>query len=189
MELPEEFWEWQIEKRKKGIKAMIKGKNIGYEAHLPVMATYGDKINLAVKGTGLVPKDEAINFYIKECVAFIDKCKKKSWKKTTKKRLEFLLDLQSSPEDFDKSLISSIEMHGTKTFNNAKKNNKCSLMFNDYDYKTMISFQVDCEVEMVHFPDPVYKYAVLMHSMFHSLKQDYPCVYKFKVLDVLDKRP
>lgn len=183
MELPDEFWEWQFEKRKEGISSLLKGKYDSYEAHLPVMATYGKKkINLAVKGVGLVPKEELIMDYIKECVTLIDN-------NSSKKRLEFLLELYSHPENFDKSVLTSIEMYGTKTFANVKKSKKCALMFNDLNYKKLISYQVDCKVRMVHFPDKVYRYAVLIHGMFHSLVQDYPCVYKFEVKDVLDKRP
>ncbi|MDP2906890.1 MAG: hypothetical protein Q8O03_03030, partial [Nanoarchaeota archaeon] len=61
--------------------------------------------------------------------------------------------------------------------------------FNDFNYKNMMRLQVDCKVELLVFPVPVYRYTVLMHSMFHNLKQDYPCVYKFKIKELFDKRP
>lgn len=190
MELPDEFLEWQFEKRGEGIRALLKGKHDSYEAHLPVMATYGKKkVNLAVKGVGLVPKESLLMGYIKECVLFIDECVESGWNKSSKKRLEFLLEVYSHPENFDKTILSNIEMYGTKTFANVKKSKECALMFNDLNYKTLISWQVNCKVKMLHFPDPVYRYTVLMHSMFHSLKQDYLCVYKFKVKELLDKRP
>ncbi len=190
MELIEEFWEWQFEKRKEGISSLIKGEYSNYEAHLPVMATYGKKkINLAVKGVGLIPKEDLLMGYIRECVLFIDGCVKSGWENSNKKRLEFLLEVYSHPENFDKSVLSSIEMYGTKTFTNVKKNKKCTLMFNDFNYKNMMSLQVDCKVELLDFPDPVYRYTVLMHGLFHNLKQDYPCVYKFKIKELFDKRP
>ena len=190
MDLIEEFWEWQFEKRKEGINSLIKGEYSNYEAHLPVMATYGKKkVNLAVKGLGLIPKESLIMDYIKESVLLIDNCVKEGWNNSGKKRLELLLEIHSHPENFDKTILSSIEMYGTKTFANVKKSKKCALMFNDFNYKNLISFQMDCNVKMLEFPDPVYRYAVLMHSMFHNLKQDYPCVYKFKIKELFDKRP
>lgn len=190
MKIIDEFWEWQFEKRIEGINSMIKGDNSGYEAHLPIMATYGKKkINLAVKGAGLIPKENLLMNYIRESILLIDKCKKEGWEKSVKKRLEFLLDIHSHPENFQKKFMSSIEMYGTNTYTNAKKSKKCTLMFNDYNYKNLISFQIDCDVKLVEFPDLVYRYAVLMHSMFHNLKQDYPCVYKFELKNILDKRP
>lgn len=193
MQLPDEFIEWQIERRKEGIQDLLLGKGSGYEAHLPVMSTYGSKgfkLNLAVKGVGLLPREDLIIDYVKEWALLINNCISSGWNKTGKKRLESLLNFYSSPEIFDKESLVSIEMYGTKTYNNIKKNKTCALLFTDLGYKDLVSYQVNCKVKIKQFPDKVYRYAVLLHSLFHSKPMyDYPYVYQLDVVGVLDKRP
>lgn len=193
MRLPDEFIKWQLERRKEGIENLLLGKGSGYEAHLPVMATYGKKgfkLNVAMKGVGLLPHKTLIKEYVSEWTVLTDDCVASGWDKTRKKRLEVLLDFYSSPDIFDKKHLFSIEMYGTKTFKNIKKSKQCALLFTDLGYKEIFSWQVNCKVKLKQFPDDVYKHAVLLHSLFHSKPTyNYPCVYQMKVIGIGDKRP
>lgn len=193
IQMPEEFFSWQIEERKRSLDVIKKGGMPGFFAHSPVMATCGKKgMNLACKGVGLVIKQEFLEEFTQQNEELVKRALKGGWKKTLEERLDRLVNFYANPELIDKSCLGTIEMYGTKTYSNIqKKNPKALLMYNDFNMqKGIISYQLDCVVELQDAKNLFYNYIKSMHDLFHMpSNKDYFCAYKFRIKAVYDKSP
>lgn len=198
-QMPKDFFDWQIENRLKSLKIFL-GLEKGmpnFSPHSVVMSTISEDeefpINSCIKGLGLVPKDEYLNNLAEEALKLIDLAKEKGAKETMKERIEFLLNLYSKPEIFNKNVLSSIEIYYKKTYANVLKNPTANLLF--YDNTTGYSIMFNSVVELVPRNTPYHKYVTAVHDLFHvpkdpKIKPDrFEYAYRFWLVEAYDKTP
>jgi len=198
-QMPKDFFDWQIENRLKSLKIFL-GLEKGmpnFSPHSVVMSTISEDeefpINSCIKGLGLVPKDEHLERLAEEALRLIDLAKEKGTKETMKERIEFLLNLYSKPEIFNKNVLSSIEIYYKKTYANVLKNPTANLLF--YDSSSGYSIMFNSVVELVPRNTAYHKYVTAIHDLFHvpkgpNIKPDrFEYAYRFWLVEAFDKTP
>ncbi len=198
-QLDEVFFNWQLNTRLKSLKIFI-GEEKGvpnFSPHTVVMSTKNIskdfEINSCVKGLGLVPKSEFLEPLTKKAIELIEKARQIGVNETFKERVQFLIDLYSNPDYFDRRFLSSVEMYYKKTYENISKDPRSTLLF--YDQMSGYSVMFNVIAELVENTDPFYKYVMAVHDLFHipkgsSAKLDrYKYAYRFWPVECYDKTP
>ncbi len=196
--LPMAFMEWQISSRLdllQGIdgKGMPDVKRMG--AHLPVMATRSDDhtLNLASKGIGLLPKEHLLGHHTLAFREAIHRFKDDTPGSSLRKRLSYLLDLYSDPENFDRETLGGLEIFEGTTYRNLKSDPRAYLLFSG-EAPSFPSYQIDGVIEFVKPGDERYEYLLAARELFamdrfHVYQVSYPYGYVLHVRRVNDKTP
>ncbi|HPE68864.1 MAG TPA: pyridoxamine 5'-phosphate oxidase family protein [Thermotogota bacterium] len=198
-DLPQEFFDWQVQTRLKGLK-IFSGEEKGmpnFSAHSVVMNTiaHGKEypINSCIKGLGMVPKTERLPELGERAMDMIRRSYEVGPEKTFQERLQFLKDLYSDPDGFDREIMSSMEMFQTRTYENARNDPRVNLLF--YDHSSGYSVMFDSIAEFVARDDPFYRYVAAIHDLFHlpkdpAIRTDrYEWAYRFYQVSAVDKTP
>ncbi|AEH50561.1 pyridoxamine 5'-phosphate oxidase family protein [Pseudothermotoga thermarum] len=198
-QLDNTFFNWQLNTRLKSLKIFV-GEEKGvpnFSPHTVVMSTKnvaGDfEINSCIKGLGLVPKSHLLEPLAERAIELIEKARQVGVNETFRERVQFLIDLYSNPDNFDRRFLSSIEMYYKKTYENILKDPRATLLF--YDQMSGYSVMFNVVAELVENNDPFYKYVVAVHDLFHVPKspsvklERYKYAYRFWLIECYDKTP
>lgn len=204
-ELPQSFFTWQIQTRLKSLKVFLgieKGMP-NFAPHTVVMNTFNPECdfpgNSCIKGLGMMPREEYLEELCQKATVLIRKAQELGSEKTFTERVQFLVDLYSKPEIFDKFQLSSIEMFKKKSYENAVRDPRANLLFYDNASGYSVMFNVICE--FIPRTMPFYKYVTTIHDLFHTpsrassrdddtTNQDrYEFAYRFYIIECYDKTP
>ncbi len=196
-ELPQEFIDWNIGSRLKGLEKMKKGEMPSLAGpHSASIASYGGgrldtrfTINNAVKGLGFVPKKDKIAGII----ARLEETKKE----TMSEKLERLEGLYKEENLLDRTKQVSLELYTQKdfethTFLNIMANPSISAVFLD-----MPSYEIRAITRLIHPVDEsasrverdIAHYINLVHDYFHGESPRKSIAMIFHVIEVFDNSP
>lgn len=190
--LPSVFLEWQLRARLGNVRFFLTGEGEReFAVHTGYMATLGADgafpLNAAAKGIGLLPKGG-----LPELTARAEELSAKALRQgepaTRKERLEFLLELYERVP-MDERVLTTIELYGKQTWRNVLCDPRCSVLFSSVRGP---SFDVHGVVEILPPGDPVYRYVVALHDVFHvplGPRREFPGVYRIWCSEVWDKTP
>ena len=196
VELPENFLKWQAESRRELFDRLLAAEEIPFLAsHLPVVATRseGDRINLANKGVGLVPRAELVGFYLGLYRDTFASGEGRPWADTLADRVDAALHLVQHPEHIDATRLGSLEIFEGETFRNVRSDPRVSLLYTG-EGPRYPSFQMDVVAQIQKPGDPLYEFLVASRMLFeyehfHIAQPGYPYAYAFSVRGVRDKTP
>lgn len=201
--IPLKFLDWLVSSRTLFLNDLKKGKPLKYfSAHLPVMATWSEgedfPVNMTVKGIGLVPKKEKLEYYTDIFEAVLAEAKAKSWDASFEKRVEAAGRLYCNIENFDTTMLGGLEIFEGQAFKNLRETPLTSLLYTGMMRKDegmeYISFQINGKVEILQKDNPYYKFLLASRKLFefdkfHLYQLDYPFGYLVNVIEVRDKSP
>ncbi len=201
--IPAQFLEWLVSARMRFLNDMKEGKPLKYfSAHLPVMATWREgesfPVNMTVKGIGLLPKKESLEYYTDVFEGVLAGVRTMPWNESMHKRVEVIGRLYSNIENFDSTILGGLEIFEGKALDNLRGNSYTSLLYvgmaSKYNGIQYISFQVNGKVEILGKENPYYKFLLASRRLFefdkfHLYQPDYPFGYLINVLEVRDKSP
>lgn len=201
--IPTKCLDWLVSSRIKLFDSMNDGKRIHYlPAHLPVMSTWnGDNrfpVNMTVKGLGLLPKQELLQFYTDILESVITESRTMPWSDSLHKRIEVMSRLYGDRENFDPAILGGLEIFKGKAFENIRENPYASLLYVGMNHTPdgiqYISFQVNSKVTIIEKGDPYFKFLLASRKIFefekfHLYQPDYPFGYLIEVVEVIDKSP
>ncbi len=225
VDIPESYFEWQCTQRRKNLVGMLKkstrkemgmsGQYMPYAMlalHDPVMATVNPdtlEINCAPKGVGIVlATEEAMQDFIDEAEALIEKAYDLGLKETLEERVQLLLDhiypdMGDEPDwgsHYNLGSVGTIEIYGGTTYANVLKHPHASMQYNGFaGGNGYFSQELKVEVVMHEAGSVFYDYFIGLHDLFHvppekmrHTRKDpgrYSCVYELKATEVRDKAP
>lgn len=201
--IPSKFLEWLVSSRVNFLNDMKQGKPLKYfSAHLPVMATWRDgeqfPVNMTVKGMGLLPKKERLEYYTDVFESVLADARTQLWDASINKRVEATEKLYSNMDNFDTTILGGLEIFEGRAFENLRENTFTSLLYTGMMRKEKgmeyISFQLNGRVEILSRDNPYYKFLLASRKLFefdkfHIYQPDYPFGYLINVLEVRDKSP
>ncbi len=120
--------------------------------------------------------------------ALIAEAVKEGEESTRRERLEFLLRLYEQ-STWDDRVLTTIELYGKTTWQGILADPRCSVLFSSY---RNTSFLVNGVAEVVPPGQPVYRYVVALHDLFHiprGPRREFPAVYRIWACEVWDKTP
>ena len=190
--LPQAFMEWQIRTRIRNLKFFLTGEgDHDFAVHTGYMATLGAPggfpLNAAAKGIGLLPQGDFPSLTA-EIEALVARAVAQGEKETREERLQFLLRLYETVP-MDPRVLTTIELYGKATWRNVLADPRCTVLFSSY---RGLSYAVNGVVEIVLPGDPVYRYVVALHDLFHpprGPRREYPAVYRIWACETWDKTP
>jgi hypothetical protein len=182
---------------------MRAGKPITYlPAHLPVMSTWNEEqcfpVNMTVKGLGLLPKKEHLEYYTDIFESGIAEARSRPWSESLHKRVEIIMRLYRDPENFDPTILGGLEIFKGKAFENLRAHPYASLLYVGMEHTQgsiqYISFQVNSKVSIIEKGEPYYRFLLAARKLFefekfHLYQPDYPFGYIINVAEVFDKSP
>lgn len=188
LELPAAFMEWNLSARLgvlDNISSMFSGEEVSPPSlagpHNAAMATWGGRradstleINNAFKGMGLCPRRELIKDLMNEMEQLMTG--------GMGQRLQFLVDLYSSQDNFDLTKMISLELYSTPefethTFINLMERPTTSLVFLDsksYEVRGIGQLVAPDDPQAGEYATDIVKYTNMAHSFFHG---DFPRLY------------
>ncbi|MCX7751159.1 MAG: hypothetical protein N2320_06475 [Candidatus Bipolaricaulota bacterium] len=190
--LPDPLWEWQLRTRIANLNFFLTGGGEhDFAVHTGYMATVGTPeafpLGLAAKGIGLLPRGELAPLTA-EIEGLVARALAEGEKGTREERLRFLVRLYEEVP-LDRRVLTTIELYGKGTWRNVLGDPRCAVLFSSY---RGTSYAVDGVVE-IHPPgDPVYRYVVALHDLFHPPRggrREFPAVYRIWAAEVWDKTP
>lgn len=190
--LPDSFWDWQVRTRIANLKFFLTGEGEhDFAVHTGYMATVGPPgtfpVAAAAKGIGLLPERD-LAFLTEEIEGLVAHALAQGERGTREERLRYLLRLYEGVP-FDRRVLTTIELYGKGTWRNVCADPRCTVLFSSY---RGTSYAVGGVVEL-HFPgDPVYRYVVALHDLFHpprGPRREFPAVYRIWAAEVWDKTP
>lgn len=214
--IPAQFLEWLVSARMRFLNDMKEGKPLKYfSAHLPVMATWREgepfPVNMTVKGIGLLPKKESLEYYTDVFEGVLAGVRTMPWNESMHKRVEAVTKLYGDMENFDPTMFGGLEIFEGRAFENLRENPYASLLYVGMTYNPpspplekggrggfetiqYISFQVNGKVEILQKDSPYYRFLLASRRLFefdkfHLYQPDYPFGYLINVLEVRDKSP
>lgn len=201
--IPDRFLQWLAESRIRFLSALKEGKPMRYfSAHLPIMATWRHDepfpVNMTVKGIGLLPKHELLEYYIDMFECVIAEAHSGQWDNSLQKRIEAMLRLYGNIENLEPSLLGGLEIFEGRAFENMRENPYASLLYIGMmpspQGMRYISFQVNGSVEILNKDNPYYRFLLASRRLFefdkfHLYQADYPFGYLIRVMEVRDKSP
>jgi hypothetical protein len=201
--IPTQFLQWLVSSRMRFLGDMKDGKPLKYfSAHLPVMATWLDgerfPVNMTVKGIGLLPKKELLEYYTDVFESVIAEAKATPWNESMKKRIGAVGRLYGDIENFDPSVLGGLEIFEGKAFENLRGNPNASLLYMGMSDEgsgiQYMSFQINGSVEILDKESPYYRFLLASRRLFefdkfHLYQPDYPFGYLIRVCEARDKSP
>lgn len=190
--LPDPLWDWQVRTRIANVNFFLTGGGEhDFAVHTGYMATLGAPgafpLGAAAKGIGLLPEGD-LRPLTAEIEALVERALAHGEKETREERLRYLLRLYTEVP-LDRRVLTTIELYGKGTWRNVLRDPRCTVLFSSY---RGTSYAVDGVVE-VHPPgDPVYRYVVALHDLFHPPRggrRAFPAVYRIWAAGAWDKTP
>ncbi len=190
--LPPVFTDWQIRTRIANLRFFLTGEgDHDFAVHTGYMATLGAPggfpLNAAAKGIGLLPEGDLAPLTA-EIEALVARAVAEGEKETREERLRFLLRLYETVA-MDRRVLTTIELYGKGTWRNVLADPRCTVLFSSY---RGASYAVNGVVEVVSPGDPVYRYVVALHDLFHpprGPRREYPAAYRIWACETWDKTP
>ncbi|RMD58139.1 MAG: hypothetical protein D6828_02975, partial [Nitrospirae bacterium] len=176
-ELPIKCLKWLISSRQRFLNDLKEGKPLRYfSAHLPVVSTwrkgeYPFPVNMTVKGIGLIPKEEHLQYYIDVFEGTIAQCRGMDWSSSLGKRIDAMNRLYSKEEHFDSTLLGGLEIFKGTASKNLLENPYASLLYVGMSHShkggiEYISFQVNGEVEILKKDNIYYRFLLSSRKLF-----------------------
>ncbi len=201
--MPPHCLEWLVASRRMLLNDMEQGRQVrDFPAHLPVLATWtaGGRhpVNLSIKGIGLVPREDLLEDFTRECERMFDRAMETDWAQSLPARIATLRRLYGDVRHFDPNVLGGLEIFEGRTLDNLISNPHASLLFMGMLPRPgrvgYISFQVNAEVEILTAAEPRYRFLLAVRRLFeydrfHLPQIEYPRAYAFRVIAVLDKSP
>lgn len=196
MELSDEFIEWQASSRAQLYQKLLRREPVRFLAsHLPVLASTGPdgQLNLANKGLGLIPKEEALPRYLELYDEVLRAVKDRPWNETLPARIEAASELFATLDDVDRCRLGSLEIFEGQTYKNILGNPRIALLFTAEGPK-YLSYQVDANCRVLEPGGDVYRFLrasrqLFENDSFHVPQSSYPHGYEFNVCGVKEKTP
>jgi len=145
-------------------------------------------LNAAAKGIGLLPRGD-LGSLTSEMESLVARTVAEGEQETRPARLEFLLRLYETVPLDDRAL-TTIEIYGKATWRNVLQDPRCTVLFSSY---RGTSYAVNGVVETLPPGNPVYRYVVALHDLFHPprgrQRRDFPAVYRIWAGEAWDKTP
>ncbi|MGD8353054.1 MAG: hypothetical protein PVJ01_02720 [Pseudomonadota bacterium] len=193
------LYEWFIEGRRRGIENLKQGKGPGplFSRHLPVVATTADEdlfsTRLANKGVGFLPRPHLLEQTINEYEETMARTGRMTPEQSLHERLEAAAGFLEREGAADPRLLGSLEIFAGGTYENIVKRPYASLLFTDPG-PAYRSFQLDCAVQILHPPDPRFRFLQLARGLFerdpfHVTQPGVHCAYLFWIVGIHDKTP
>jgi hypothetical protein len=195
--LPLPFMVWDLEKRIKNVDDMLNGSEMHFDgSHNAAVATYSDipridsqfRLNNAIKGMGVCPKQDRIRDFIDEYNSTITY--------STTMKLQILRQKYSSLDHWDRSKQISLELYTEKdwethTFLNQMRNAESTIIFMD-----MTSYELRVIARLIHPNDPsvsqeeknCFDYSNAVHRYFHGDPMQFIGVIYY-IVEVFDNSP
>ncbi|MBU1626387.1 hypothetical protein KKB18_03380 [bacterium] len=195
--LPLPFIVWNMEKRLHNIDDMLNMKDMHFDgSHNAAVATYSDlhrldsqfKLNNAIKGMGMCPKQDRIRDFIDEYETTIGY--------STAMKLQILKNKYQDIDNWDRTRQISLELYTsqdweTHTFLNQMRNAESTIVFLD-----MTSYEIRAIAKLVHPKDPrisqeeknCVEYSNTVHKYFHGDPIAFIGVIYY-VIEVFDNSP
>jgi len=197
VKLPLPFMVWDLERRIKNVDDMLAGKEMHFDgSHNAAVATYSDlprldsqfRLNNAIKGMGVVPKQDRIQDFIDEYNSTMGY--------STEEKLQVLKTKYSNLDHWDRTKQISLELYTsqeweTHTFLNQMRNAESTIVFLD-----MTSYELRVIARLVHPLDPkvteeerlCVEYANAVHRYFHGDPIDFIGVV-YHIVEVFNNSP
>ncbi len=190
--LPDPFWEWQVRTRVANVNFLLSGQGEhDFAVHTGHMATLGAAgrfpVCAATKGIGLLPQGD-LTALGEELEALVTRALAQEERETREERLRYLLRLYTEVP-LDRRVLTSIELYGKGTWRNVREDPRCTVLFSSVRGP---SYAVNGVVEVRRPGDPVYRFVVALHDLFHlprGGRREYPAVYLIWAAEVWDKTP
>lgn len=197
--MPPVFLQWQCSERKAMFEALSRGEHPRFlAAHLPVVSTLNGHlgtfpIHSSTKGVGLLPTSKHRDEHVAEIDACLERSRALEPSKSLTDRIETTLSLYNRPERIDSCVFGGIEIFRGQTYRNLQRDPRASLLFTGFGPK-YISYQFNCDVEIVKGDDPRFRFLRGMRLLFdmerfHITQPGYPLGYLFHLREVFDKTP
>lgn len=182
-ELPKEFVEWNLGRRVALLRAILKGERPttgGFGVHLPVYITQNAKeslfpSNAANKGTGFVPKEEYLEYYINKFRKILKeteltgKVSREMMMEAMRKRMEAILEFYENPDKLDLRCLAGLEIWPGTTTRNFRADPRVSVHFlgmPDPKRPTRyMQWQVNCIWERIDPGDPRYEFGDVLRFL------------------------
>lgn len=204
--IPGEFLQWLVSSRIRFLNDMKEGRPLKYfTAHLPVMVTWRPfierhpfPVNMTVKGIGLLPEKELLEYYTDIYEGTLAEVRAMPWKESLHRRVAAIERLYSNIDNFDPTILGGLEIFEGRAFENLRENPYASLLYVGMAEKAgkmqYISFQVNGRVEILGKEDPHYRFLLASRRLFeferfHIYQHNYPFGYLIRVVEVIDKSP
>lgn len=201
--IPFHLLEWLTSSRLRFLNELKEGKPLRYfSAHLPIMATWREgetfPVNLTVKGLGLLPGREHLQYYTDMFESVIAEAHSCPWDESLHRRVDVISRLYGNIENFEPSLLGGLEIFEGRAFENMREKPYVSLLYvgmmHSSEGMRYISFQVNGSVEILGKDNPYYRFLLASRKLFefdkfHLYQPDYPFGYLIKVMEVRDKSP
>ncbi len=197
-ELPEGFIKWNLERRLEMNKNLKEGRPPSLAGpHFGMVASYGGKrkdsqfsINCAVKGIGLLPKEEKLD----EIISLL----KNTFNDSMERKLNILESLyKRGQEVFDFTKQTSLELYSTPefethTFLNVMANPAVAIVFLDfpsYELKAITQFLHPENKALTPYEKKVVSYLNLIHDYFHGEAPRKSIGVVYHIVEVFDNTP
>jgi len=190
--LPSVFFDWQVKTRIANLSFFRTGNGShDFAVHTGYMATVGAgdafPVGAAAKGIGLLPQGDLAELTA-EIEGLVARALAEGETETRPERLAFLLRLYEEAP-LDNRVLTTIEIYGKATWRNVLADPRCTVLFSSY---RNTSYAVNGVVEIICPGDPVYRYVVALHDLFHpprGQRRGFPAVYRIWASEVWDKTP
>ncbi len=197
--MPQVFLQWQCEERRAMFVALRGGEMPRFLAsHLPVVSTLNGRqgtfpIHSSTKGVGLLPKGEHLAGHLAEINDCLTRSQDSDPHESLGERIETTLSLYNRPERIDRGVFGGIEIFHGQTYRNLLADPRAALLFTGFGPHYM-SYQFNCQVELVERPDPRFEFLRGMRLLFeqerfHIQQPDHTLGYVFHIQEVFDKTP
>ena len=151
-------------------------------------------INASIKRIRLTYTDEAIEDRIDDLEGQFLALQGRSFEDTADERVELYRSLHLDDSKLDLLRLGAVEMYGSASYANIKKDPRVSLCFSWPlpNEATQRGLQINCIAEIVPPGNPFYKYMRILLALFgvrylDTGKAEYPCAYKLWVSEIKDK--
>ena len=151
-------------------------------------------INSSIKRIRLTYTDEAIEDRIDDLEGQFLALQGRSFEETVDERVELYRSLHLDDSKLDLLRLGAVEMYGSASYANIKKDPRVSLCFSWPlpNEATQRGLQINCIAEIVPPGNPFYKYMRILLALFgvrylDTGKAEYPCAYKLWVSEIKDK--
>ncbi|MCH8851444.1 MAG: hypothetical protein IID41_02205 [Planctomycetes bacterium] len=199
MEMPPVFLEWQCEERRAMFAALRRGEMPRFLAsHLPAVSTLNSRqgafpIHSSTKGVGLLPKECHLAEHVTEITDCLARGQDEDHSKSLTERIEATLSLYDRPARIDTGVFGGIEIFRRQTYDNLLADPRAALLFTGFGPQ-YLSFQFNCDVEVVEPGDPRFDFLRGMRLLFeqerfHIQQPEHSLGYVFHIREVLDKTP
>ncbi len=198
-ELPSEFLKWQLATRSRVFDKIKERHSVEFfNAHLPVVSTVQGgagqfRIHSSTKGTGLLPKDEYLDYYLGLIAECLERIKGRPFDETAGERIAVAREFYANPDHIDRRRLGLLEIFRGQTFKNLSENPQATVLYTG-TWKGYFSLQINCIAEIIAPGDPYFRFLYGMRQLFeyerfHIHQPAYALGYLFWAQEAFDKSP